>query len=95
MNPNDAAVQAISLLKRSALMSSVDPFYSLCVADRIVAERIILAKSLQEITNHSYHQAWIIKALLEIKEPDQALHWLSSNAPKFATSRTNKKKNGG
>ncbi|KAJ3013296.1 hypothetical protein HKX48_005842 [Thoreauomyces humboldtii] len=80
LNPTDAAVKAIDLLKFSSIQRPTDPAYWLCgIVDRTVQARRVSAERLMA---GGFALAWCIKALREEEgDEDAAREWLIANAP--------------
>ncbi|KAJ3116772.1 hypothetical protein HDU96_008789 [Phlyctochytrium bullatum] len=82
MDPTEAAVHALGLLKKSALFRAKSASeYDLCVSDAASAARRHRADVLAGL---GYHVAWCVKALTECKDDaGKAENWLRSNAPRL------------
>ncbi|KAJ3209623.1 hypothetical protein HDU82_000448 [Entophlyctis luteolus] len=80
LDPTGAAVEALNLIKKSALFGSSRPEYFLCVADVKCAARKVAARRLGQM---GFHVSWCVKALEECGDDAQrAAGWLLQNAPK-------------
>ncbi|KAJ3390849.1 hypothetical protein HDU84_006940 [Entophlyctis sp. JEL0112] len=64
LDPTGAAVEALNLIKKSALFGSSRPEYFLCVADVKCAARKVAARRLGQM---GFHVSWCVKALEEKK----------------------------
>ncbi|KAJ3101835.1 hypothetical protein HDU97_001009 [Phlyctochytrium planicorne] len=81
LDPNEAAVHAFTLLKKSALFKPKGSEYDLCVTDATNASRRYTAENL---TSAGYHVSWCVKALVECKDnASKAVDWLMANAAKL------------
>ncbi len=80
MDPTTSALEAIQLLKQSAIVNQAAPVHYFCVASSTIALRRQKAEQLYFIMDEKVEMGLCCKALLESKDDiEDAVRWLSTN----------------
>ena len=82
MSPTDAAILALDLLKKGAILnpSNQNPEYHFCVSDPVSHRRRKVADGISEM---GWEVAWCVEALRECGDSvEGAMEWLGTEAPR-------------